>query len=722
MRLTACLRRFRPLMNPRVHRRRLVLEVLEDRTVPSILFNTAATTTTNDEGGLVLDHVHVELIFWGSGWDTGQGPTLRAQTEAAVQSITAGPYLAYLSQYRPDIGSGSWVGSVTIDSSNPGAVFHDSDVENLLTANIVSQTLPDPASDPELLYAVIPQPGSSSNAGGFHSYLTLGSQNVHYLWTTDTRGIDGLSVYFSHELAESVSDPEGTAIQVNPRNDYAWNEIGDGTEAQSYTYRLNGYLVQSWFSQADHAYVVPTGQTENFWISNRTTRVLTVDGGQLDNPDDTITIDQQNGSYIVILDGETAQFDAFDFFTGRVAVSSITVNTGNGDDTVNVEQTISGRPVTLNLGGGNNTVNISPAAQDLSRIAETITINGGSGSDALVAWDHNSTLGRTFTISNGTINATGGATLMYNNLSSLTILGGNGGNVFNLQGSSAAVTLQGGSGINTLVGINAAEIWNILAADTGTLTSSVNSLNVTFSRIQNLFGGNENDQFVFSDGATISGNVSASGAGAIDYSAYTNEVLVNLQMSTAAGIGGTFAGIQSFTGGSGNNTLIGADVTNAWNVTGSNSGTVYGAGSVAFQAFQNLTGGSAANTFTFSDGAGISGNLDGQGGTLDYSGCSSTVIVDLQTGTATGVGGTIVNITNVVGGNGGGSGVYNILVGNGGNTLIGGDGRRNLLIAGATASTLNGGDDEDILIGGTTAYDMDVASLMAIMDYWSGST
>jgi hypothetical protein len=58
-------------------------------------------------------------------------------------------------------------------------------------------------------------------------------------------------------------------------------------------------------------------------------------------------------------------------------------------------------------------------------------------------------------------------------------------------------------------------------------------------------------------------------------------------------------------------------------------------------------------------------------------------------------------------------------VGNGGNLLTGGNGRRNLLIAGSSASTLLGGDDEDILIGGTTAYDMNLASLQAIMDYWS---
>jgi hypothetical protein len=88
------------------------------------------------------------------------------------------------------------------------------------------------------------------------------------------------------------------------------------------------------------------------------------------------------------------------------------------------------------------------------------------------------------------------------------------------------------------------------------------------------------------------------------------------------------------------------------------------------------------------------------------------------------VNGGVANIQNVIGANGGGdAGLYNLIVGNGGDVLTGGSGRRNLLIAGAAASMLFGSDDEDILIGGTTAYDSEpgMASLIAIMNYWAGS-
>jgi WD40 repeat protein/serine/threonine protein kinase len=181
-------------------------------------------------------------------------------------------------------------------------------------------------------------------------------------------------------------------------------------------------------------------------------------------------------------------------------------------------------------------------------------------------------------------------------------------------------------------------------------------------------------------------------------------------------------------GGGGTNTLEGSDADNTWNITGSNTGLLSStmiAGPVSFTGVAKLTGGGGNDTFVFSDGAGIAGNLDGGsggGGTLNYAAYSSSVIVDLQTGTATGVGGNIANIANVTGGNGGRAGIYNILVGKGGNVLTGGNGRGNLLIAGASTSTLTGGDGDDILIGGTTAYDLDVASLMAIMVYWTGTT
>ena len=89
------------------------------------------------------------------------------------------------------------------------------------------------------------------------------------------------------------------------------------------------------------------------------------------------------------------------------------------------------------------------------------------------------------------------------------------------------------------------------------------------------------------------------------------------------------------------------------------------------------------------------------------------VTANLLLSTATGIGGGIANIQNVIGSAG-----NDILVGNGGNVLSGGLGR-DFLIAGTQASTLFGGGNEDILIAGWTDYDTNQVALNAIMAEWS---
>jgi hypothetical protein len=132
-----------------------------------------------------------------------------------------------------------------------------------------------------------------------------------------------------------------------------------------------------------------------------------------------------------------------------------------------------------------------------------------------------------------------------------------------------------------------------------------------------------------------------------------------------------------------------------------------------------LRGGAGDDTFRINGGAAaLAGRLsiDGGGGTntLDYSGYTGPVTVNLPLGTATAVAGGIRNIRNVAGSRG-----NDILVGDGtGNVLHGGTGR-NLLISGPGPGTLVGGSG-DVLVGGSTPYDKDPtgAALAALMDEW----
>jgi hypothetical protein len=408
--------------------------------------------------------------------------------------------------------------------------------------------------------------------------------------------------------------------------------------------------------------------------------------------------------------------------TGTQASLGTTLNTGAGTDTVNVQG--AANPVTINSasGSGADVITLGSASNVLSGLTAAITVTAAS-TDTLALNDQGFSVARTFVVTATTI-AWGGPTVTYSGLAGLTIHGGTGGNTFIVSSTSstAMLTIAGGGGNNTLVGPNADSTWNITAQNAGTLV--VGASTTTFSAIQNLIGGSGADTFILSDGAGVAGNIDGgAGSNTLNEAAYTAAVVVDLLANTATGVGGNFANLQSFVGGSASNILNGPAANTTWNITGSNAGTV--SGGFSFSAFQNLTGGAGDNTFVIGPAGSVGGTITGGGGTntLDYSAYTASVIVDLQTGQATATGGEI-NVVNVHGANSAGPGLYNLLIGNGGNVLTGGSGRPNLLVAGASASTLNGGNGEDLLIGGTTTYDTEagLVSWQAIATYWAAMT
>src|SRR5207237_976257 len=130
-----------------------------------------------------------------------------------------------------------------------------------------------------------------------------------------------------------------------------------------------------------------------------------------------------------------------------------------------------------------------------------------------------------------------------------------------------------------------------------------------------------------------------SGTDTLNYAAYTTAVTVDLQNNTATGTGG-IANIEALVGGTtAADTLIGSNAANnLWSITGTNTGNVNG---FAFSGFENLSGGTAADTFAFTAGSSVDGTVAGNGGTdtLDYTAFGAAVAVDLTTGSATATGG-----------------------------------------------------------------------------------
>jgi hypothetical protein len=126
----------------------------------------------------------------------------------------------------------------------------------------------------------------------------------------------------------------------------------------------------------------------------------------------------------------------------------------------------------------------------------------------------------------------------------------------------------------------------------------------------------------------------------------------SIESRTVNGQGGNdsflyLSGSVTIDGGAGSDTLIGPDLSNTWNISASNQGSVANA---SFIRVENLTGGSNVDQFRFSATGALSGRIDGGAGMdrLDYSLRTSPLAVNLATNTASGTTG-IANLEQFVG-------------------------------------------------------------------------
>ena len=284
-------------------------------------------------------------------------------------------------------------------------------------------------------------------------------------------------------------------------------------------------------------------------------------------------------------------------------------------------------------------------------------------------------------------------------------------------------TILGGSGTNTLIGDNLASTWTVTGSNSGTLNGT------NFTNFQNLSGGSGSDTFTIPDGASVTGTINGgAGTNTLNYSTYNSAIAINLGTSTASATGGisnigviqggpnpnntltgttgnntfnltgtnagsvggvSFGGfstlqgqagndtfifnggtIATIDGGAGSNTIVGANTTTTWNLTGAVSGSLSG---TTFNNIQSLVGGSGNDTFAVGNSVTFGGTIDGGGGTnaLNYSAFTSPLTVNLAALGAN-------NITSIVG------------TTNAPSTLVGANTVNTWSLTGANAGTLNG--------------------------------
>ncbi len=223
----------------------------------------------SDHGGPVLANARVQLVFWGNAWSSVPAPSPSAtQISNAVGTIVASPYLSAASQYRKTIGQASLRGVTMATGTNPPNPFSDQNVVDMLRGLLDAGTLPNPLTETVLYMVVVPNGVNNTGSGfiGEHSFFNYNAHigfvtlpvPVHFAWVTNNGSLDGVTTILSHELVESVTDPEGSAVTGNAGvcNQGGWCEVGDVCNTAG---RVNGVMVQSYWSDLDGACIIPDG-------------------------------------------------------------------------------------------------------------------------------------------------------------------------------------------------------------------------------------------------------------------------------------------------------------------------------------------------------------------------------------------------------------------------------------------------------------------------------
>lgn len=183
---------------------------------------------------------------------------------------------------------------------------------------------------------------------------------------------------------------------------------------------------------------------------------------------------------------------------------------------------------------------------------------------------------------------------------------GAGNDVFTLSTGSARITgwIDAGAGADSLNGFNTASEWRLTGLQSGTL----NGTNA-FQRMENLNGNAAADQFLVFPSASGFGVIhGGSGNDTLDYAAYGTTVSVGVAPAVAPGMA-SFTAIETVIGSGVADSIVGPNTATAWSISGPDAGRV---GALNFSSFENLLGGSAADTFQWTSAtAALSGQVLG---------------------------------------------------------------------------------------------------------------
>lgn len=417
------------------------------------------------------------------------------------------------------------------------------------------------------------------------------------------------------------------------------------------TYAAAGSSIEFELNTADRAFENLVGQSRDDVFNVSGTQAVSIDSGD--------GADEVNLASAAMLTGMVATGADDDLVTfGTGAVITGTLDAGADNDLLDFSASSTDVDVTLTMANGAGGFDATAVALVTGSLTGIEEISGGSGSNSLTGIDSDST----WTI---------GGTNTYEEDADPT-------NVLTFSGIGAAI---GGSMVDSF-DVNLSTSLDLSGGAGADTFDVVGTANVTGS----LNGDAGDDVFTFSGAAIVPASLDGGAdSDTVDFSASISAVSINLD---------TFTNVETVNGTSISDTIVGSSGDDDFTVTGAiDSGTVLSGGvTTAFVDFENLQGGSGNDSFAIADTLGLTGAIDGgaDSDTLDYSAWTTDVSVNLATGSATNIGGTVSGIENATGGSG-----NDMLTGDAGNNVLTGNGGNDVLADGAGDDMLDGGTEDD---------------------------
>ena len=225
-------------------------------------------------GGWIATGVPIQLIFWGTFWQSSEGAARFGMVADRMQRLIESPYFSGLAQYG--INPPSYRGAFIVTEPEAPATFDDrmEPVLDLIDDLVDDDKLPKPHDERIVFLVFMPKAFSDpTGANGSHSsdydYDFLMGGDLY--WAGWVRYFDpslgaadqdpeSTSRTGSHELVETLTDPEQNGWYIGGGSGAV--ELADGATSGSVyqTAFVNGARVASYWSNSHNATIIPIDQ------------------------------------------------------------------------------------------------------------------------------------------------------------------------------------------------------------------------------------------------------------------------------------------------------------------------------------------------------------------------------------------------------------------------------------------------------------------------------